>query len=329
MTIANETAFVVQPVPLLDREGHDVLVAIVKGTFTVDGSGRVTLADEPSPVRLNDETFDPDNPHSSLRYASDLGLPKVGTDVVITGDAVPRAPVTALDVAVKVKQRVVPLRVHGLRLFHAGAFGVVIGRAQPFERMPIVYERAYGGVSEDLSVVEPRNPAGVGVARSASDLVDRLAPQIEHPDRPHTTASDRHPPVGFGPIMTHWSPRREHAGTFDARWRALRMPLLPEDHDARFGNVAHPSLQFAEPLVPGDLLAVHGMSPETLVFALPAFPLVAAARYDAGEREILRPQIDTVLVEPERRRVEIVARAVFRIGRARRALREVVVRHDD
>lgn len=329
MSIANETAFVVQPVPLLDRDGHDVLVAIVKGTFTIDAAGKLALADEPSPVRVADEPFDPESPRSSLRYASDLGLPKVGTDVLLRGDAISRAPVTALDVAVKVKQRVVPLRVHGPRLFHAGAFGVVIGKAQPFERMPIVYERAYGGMSEDLSVVEARNPSGVGVARSASDLVDKLAPQIEHPERPHTTAADRHPPVGFGPIMTHWSPRRELAGTFDARWRALRMPLLPEDHDPRFGNVAHPSLQFPESLVEGDVIAVHGMSLETLVFALPAFPLAVAARYDTGERELVRPQVDTVLVEPERRRVEIVARAVFRIGRARRVLREVVVRHDD
>ncbi|MEO7332084.1 MAG: DUF2169 domain-containing protein [Minicystis sp.] len=329
MTIANETPFVVQPVPLLDREGHDVIVVIVKGSFTIDPTGKVALADEPSPVRLNDETFDPESPHSSLRYASDLGLPKVGTDVVVLGDAVSRAPVTMLDVAVKVKQRVVPLRVHGPRLFHAGAFGVVIGRAQPFERIPIVYERAYGGMSEDLSLVEARNPSGVGLARSASDLVDRLAPQIEHPDRPHSSASDRHPPVGFGPIMTHWSPRREYAGTFDARWRALRMPLLPDDHDARYGNVAHPSLQFAENLVAGDVIGVHGMSLDTLVFALPAFPLLAVARYDSGERELSRPQIDTVWIAPELRRVELTARAVFRIGRAKRALRELVVRHDD
>jgi hypothetical protein len=329
MSIANETAFVVQPVPLVDREGNDVLVAIVKGTFTIEASGRVVLAEEQSPVRIADETFDPERPHSSLRYASDLGHPKVGTDVVLSGDAVARAPVTAVDVAVKVKERVVPLRVHGQRLFHAGAFGVVIGKAQPFERMPIVYERAYGGMSDDLSVVEAQNPSGVGVAKSPSELVDRPAPQIEHPARPHRSASDRFAPVGVGPIMTHWSPRREHAGTFDARWRAQRMPLLPEDYDARFGNVAHPSLQFAEHLVAGDAIGVHGMSLDTLVFALPSFPVLAVGRYDSGEREVQRLPIDTVRIEPERRRVEIVARGVLRIGRARRVLRDVVVRHDD
>jgi hypothetical protein len=253
----------------------------------------------------------------------------VGTDVVLSGDAISQAPVTALDVVVKIKTRVVPLRVHGQRLFFAGAFGVSIGKAQPFTRMPIVYERAYGGMSDDLAFNEPRNPSGVGVARSASELVDRLAPQIEHPERPHTSASDRHPPVGFGPIMTHWSPRREHAGTFDARWQALRMPLLPEDHDPRYGNVAHPSLQFPEGLVAGDVIGVQGMSLEALVFALPALPVVVAGRYQTGEREQRRPLIDTVLIHPELRRVEIVARATHRLGRGVRSLRGVVVRNDD
>lgn len=264
-----------------------------------------------------------------MRYSSDIGLAKVGTDVLLSGDAISRVPVAAMDVAVKVKSRVVPLRVHGQRLFYSGAFGVAIGKAQPFERMAIVYERAYGGMSADLSLVDYRNPSGVGVARNGAELADKLAPQIEHPERPHTSASDRHPPVGFGPIMTHWSPRREHAGTYDARWRAQRMPLLPEDHDPRHGNVAHPSLQFQEHLSPGDTIGIQGMSLEALVFALPAMRVVVAGSYQSGEREMQRPLIDTVWIQPELRRVEIVARAVFRIGRGVRTLREVVVRNDD
>jgi hypothetical protein len=134
--------------------------------------------------------------------------------------------------------------------------------------------------------------------------------------------------VGFGAIMMHWSPRLEHAGTFDERWKAARMPLPPEDQDIRFGNVAHPSLQFEEHLAPGDPVGIVGMSLEPVVFALPAFPVVASARYDTGERVVVRPPIDTVLIQPEARRVELVARAVFPIGRGRRVLREVVVRGD-
>jgi len=227
-----------------------------------------------------------------------------------------------------VKRRIVPLRVHGPRVFFAGVFGVGIGPAAPFERVPLVYERAYGGQSDDLSIVELRNPSGVGVAARAADLVGKRAPQIEHPERPHTSAGDRHAPVGFGAIMSHWSPRREHAGTFDARWRATRMPLLPEDYDPRYANVAHPSLQLEEHLAPGDPLRVLGMSLEQLALELPPFPIVAAARYDTGERVEARPPIDTVIVLPEEQRIEIVARAAFPTGRGRRVLREVIVRTD-
>jgi hypothetical protein len=329
MSFANQTSFAAQPVPLVDREGRDVLAVVVKATFVVDRSGRAGLAEAPSPVRLADELLDPENPRSSLRFASDIALEKVGTDVVIVGDAVAPAKVKALDVVVKVKQRLVPLRVHGPRLFFAGAFGVGIGPAAPFERVPVIYERAYGGMASDLSVVELRNPSGVGVAANAAALVGTPAPQIEHPERPHAWAGDRHAPVGFGALMTHWSPRRERAGTFDDRWRATRMPLVPEDHDARYGNVAHPSLQFEEHLTAGVLVGIQGMSPEPLIFALPALPVAVCARFATGEREVQRLPIDTVVIEPEARRIELCARGVVRIGRGKRALREVVVRGDD
>jgi hypothetical protein len=329
MSLANETLFAVQAVPLLDRDGNDILVAIIKGTFLLDRAGAARSADDPSPVRINDELVDPENPRSSLRFPSDLGFAKLGTDVVVVGDAISASPVKVLDVAIKVKQRIAPLRIHGTRVFFQGAFGASISPAQPFQRMPIVYEHAYGGMSPDLTVVEARNPSGVGVARRPADLVDQPAPQIEHPARPHTSSSDRHPPMGYGAIMTHWSPRREYVGTVDERWRATRMPLLPQDYDERFGNVAHPSLQFEEHLVPGDVVGVHGMSLDALVFALPALPVVAVARYDTGERVANRPSIDTLLIQPEARRIEIVARAVFPLGRGRRTLRDVVVRRDD
>lgn len=328
MSIANETPYVVLPVPLLDAAGRDVLAVIVKATFTVDRAGALRLAEHPSPVRINDEPHDPDDPASSLRFPSDVCVWKRGADVVVVGDAVSREPVKAMDVAVMVKKRVVPLRVHGPRVFFSGLLGVSIGPAAPAARVPLTYEHAYGGMSEDFSVVELRNPSGVGVARSASDLVGRRAPQIEHPERPHTSASDRHPPVGFGAIMSHWSPRRERAGTFDERWQAARMPMLPEDHDPRFASVAHPSLQFEEPLAPGDPIRVLGMSLEPLAFQIPSLPIAVRARYDTGEREVARPSIDTALIQPEPGRVELTARASFPIGRGRRVLREVLVQSD-
>ncbi|MFO0761622.1 MAG: DUF2169 domain-containing protein [Byssovorax sp.] len=328
MSFANQTAFAALPVPTIDAQGHDVLAVLVKGTYLVDRAGSVRPAPDPSPVRVSDEVYEPDSPRTSARFPSDLGFQKRGADVVLQGDAIAPAKVTSLDVAVKVQDRIAPLRVHGPRVYFSGAFGMSISAAQPFERVPIVYERAYGGMTDDASMVELANPAGVGVARRPSDLEHRPAPQIEHPARPHTSASDRHPPMGYGALMSHWAPRMKYAGTFDDRWRATRLPILPEDYDIRFGNVAHPSLQLDDPLAPGDPVAVTGMSLAPLAFALPDFRFAARARFDDGSRAVLTPPIDLLLLQPELGRFELLGRAVFPIGRGRRVLREVVVTRD-
>jgi hypothetical protein len=215
-----------------------------------------------------------------------------------------------------------------VRVFFQGALGVVsIGRAQPFSRMPIAYELAFGGMSADLSAVELANPSGVGVAVRTEDLVGQRAPQIEHPGKPHELASDRHPPVGFGAIQTHWSPRRDHVGTMDDRWQKERMPLLPEDFDIAYGNVAHPSLRFDPHLVAGDALGVAGMSPRPISTKVPPLPIEVRARFDGDERAVLRPPIDTVVILPEPRLIEVVARVSVPLGRGDRVLREVVVRN--
>src|SRR5262249_30500138 len=154
----------------------------------------------------------------------------------------------AMDVAVQIKHRRLLLRVHGERFYYRAASGIALGPAAPFERKPIVYERAYGGTSVDFSLVERRNPAGRGVAKNPSELIDTPAPQIEAPPHPITPTDDRPAPVGLGATASHCRPRCGSAGTFAAAWMQPRMPLLPVDFDIRHNNVAHPLLEFEEPL---------------------------------------------------------------------------------
>jgi hypothetical protein len=328
VSFANLTGWSALPLPLVDRAGRDVVVVVVKATFALE-QGRVRLADEQRPVRTNDELHRPDEPLSSVRFPADGCVEKLGTDVVVVGDAVAPRPVETMDVVVRVRDLDAPLRVHGPRRFVRGAFGVVIGPASKVDRVPIVYENAYGGMSADQSVVELRNPSGVGVAVQSADLVDQRAPQIEHPARPHTNPSDRHAPMGYGALMSHWSPRRELCGTFDSAWQRTRMPLLPTDYDVRHGNVAHPTLQLAEPLAAGDPVHVLGMSPEPMSFAVPPWSITLQAIFETGDREVVRPPVDTLLLLPEEGLFEMTARAPFAIGRGQRILREVVVSADD
>jgi hypothetical protein len=329
MTLANATPFAALAAPLAAPDGRDVVLAVVKATFRRDRRSRLVLADEQAPVRAADVAHFPDAEDSSIRYPGDLCTEKRGTDVVIVGEAVSPRPVEVLNVAAQVKDRKLCLRVHGERVYYRGALGVTIGPAAPFERKPIVWERAYGGTSPDKSAVERKNPVGRGFGRSASELVGTPAPQIEDPAHPITSAADRPEPAGFGALGPHWSPRAEHAGTFDEAWRRTRMPRMPADFDVRHNNVAPAVLQFDPPLEPGAPLALLGMTPDGLwKVELPAMAVSLHGRYHDGRVVTVRPAIDTVLVEPLDERVELTLRHAFPMGRGKVALREIRVDHD-
>jgi hypothetical protein len=326
MTFANASHSAALAVLYTEPDGRDVVIVTVKATFTRRSLGRLVLADRQVPIRPSDVPHVPDARDSSVRYPSDICTAKRGTDVVIVGDAISRSPVPVIDIAARIRDRGVHLRVHGERLYYRRAGRVAVGPAAPFTRKPVVYECAYGGTSPDFAVVERRNPVGRGVAHDPSDLVDTPAPQIEHPAAPITSAADRPEPVGFGAIGAHWLPRCGYAGTFDDAWRSARMPLLPVDFDIRFNNVAPPSLQFDEPLVAGERIAVLGMHVDGLwEVELPVLSGRISARLHDGQRLVVRPPIDTVLLEPGKDEVELTVRHAFAVGRGSSLLREVRV----
>jgi hypothetical protein len=330
VSFANVSPFSAVAVPYIAPDGREVVIAIAKATFRRGNGATMRLDEEQSPVRLGDVTISPDADESSVRYPSDVATEKRGADVVIVGDAVSKRPVTAIDVAVRVRDRTVPLRVHGERVYYRSIGGIVVGPAAPFERKPIVYENAYGGTADDHGIMERRNPVGRGVAKRPADLVDRPAPTIEHPEHPIASASDCPDPAGFGAVPGHWLPRSDFAGTFDELWRATRMPLLPLDFDVRYFNVAHPLLQFAERLQHGDVIAILGMTLDGPFTAeLPSLPVVMHGRTDDGRTITMRPPVDTILVEPGKGRVELTTRATFPRGRGRTMLREIRVDIDD
>lgn len=328
MSFFNATPFAAIDAPLPAPTGRDMVVAIAKATFDVATDGTVALAAKGSEVRLNDEPHAPDAEHSSIRYPCDLCLDKRGSDVIVVGNAMALKPTKVIDVAVTVGQLQVPLRVHGPRVFYNGPSGVEVGPARAFTEAPVVYELAYGGfyLDGEWHITEERNPVGVGFAKNDSDLVDKPAPRIEAPHQPHAGAGDRHQPAGFGAIATHWLPRRGYAGTFDATWEQQRMPLMPDDFDLRFNNVAHPSLQLDKPVTTGHPVGVAGMSLEgPLNFHVPALPIEIRATFDDAGTTSIRPSIDTLIVEPAKRKFELVVRAAFPTGRGKHVLRELVV----
>jgi hypothetical protein len=311
---------------MYDQRGVHCLLVVVKASFEVV-RGRVVPTSEPAEIRAADEYSDPGNGSTGLVAHGDLSEPKPLLDVIVRGFALPPKPAIFHDVAVRFRQRTVPLRVHGQRFFEPDVVGLKIGRAVAFEEQAITYDIAYGGVSADLSEVEFRNPAGRGVATTGKELDGASAPQIEHPDRPHRRPSDKHEPVGYGPIPPHWAPRKDYYGAMaDARYLEMIGPLVPENFDPRFHQQAHPTLQFVGHLQTGEELVTLGMTRgELFRFQVPAMQVRVRSIYDQRSVAIDCP-VDTLFVEPHRGRLELTTRAMLPLGRsAGNLLREVHV----
>jgi hypothetical protein len=323
------TTAAVKLAPYFEASGAPVVIVMIKELFIVDVRQRVERAGD-AEVRLVDEPWEPDKPESSsTRLPSDLCLRKPSTDVLVVGAAVPPsgARTRSLDVYVRVGPLEKALRVHGTRVWYQGARGLALSKPEPFESVPLRWELAFGGA--DLSdpkqpLEEPRNPVGRGIARQIRDLIDQPGPQIEDPRQP--IEDIRRPvPVGTAPLGRHWEPRRQYAGTYDDRWMRSRMPLPPLDFDDRFNQVAPADLITPAPLRGGELVQLHNLSAAgSLQFDLPRLQFFVGARIDEAFSEH-RPVLDTVVLLPNERKVELTWRATVPLPKRRSRVRFIQV----
>ena len=312
-TLHNRTPYAAGRTWVQDPDGTKRWVVVVKATFTIHEGGRLTLADQQLPPLLAPEYHGVDGT-SSLRYEADLVPPKPGTDVVLNGHAhAPRGrAVTSVPVALGVGLHRKILQVTGDRVYRRTLVGTVVPSApEPFVRMPIVYERAYGG--HDTAPANPAehslftpNPVGTGLVARRAALVGRPVANVEHPG----TALGHHGAVGFGAICSHWSPRRELAGTYDTRWIATRKPLLPEDFDPRFHMHAPLDQQHVPHLRGGVPIELVNLTPGgVLRFSLPKIWLAFRTRIALPRGEHVREhraKLHTLVLEPDHPRVLMV-----------------------
>ena len=171
-------------------------MAIVSATFAAGAEGSLELAAEQVPVCFADEPLGEPG-RSSIKNEADVALSKPKVDVVVTGAAyAPRGTATS---EVMVRLRVAnidkTLRISGDR----GALG--LGRPKPFGRMPVVYERAFGGTT-DAGDVYLENPVGLGYkgAKPLDPAIDTEAPNIDSPNNSPSGSGDHSTPAGFGVI---------------------------------------------------------------------------------------------------------------------------------
>ncbi len=334
LQINNKTPYQAERAILLDLDGSEIWVVAVKATFEIIG-GKTVLADEQEPVCLADEYYGEPG-KSSMKYENELVFKKPGTDIVINGHAyAPKEKaVTKLDVTAQVGRNQKTIRVFGDRVWNNSLVGISISSPQPFLKMPLLYERAFGGI--DLSADNPkkhgaeqRNPIGVGFGMSKSFLKGKPLPNLEDPKDKITGWKSRPKPVGFGFTCKHWEPRRQYAGTYDQKWVEERLPLYPVDFDFRF-FLAAPADMIATPHLRGnEPVQLHNLtSDEYLAFNLPRIALAFRTRLSDKWVEH-RAKLGTVIIEPDVPRVMMIWQTMLPCHRKKFELEKTEIREKE
>jgi hypothetical protein len=331
----NATPFAFEPLYLLDEDARPVLVVVVKGTFEVGREGRCAAAEKQIPVNLGGEYWGEDGEKASIKYEPEVAFMKPATDVVMLGHAYAPTPRTTEMV---VSLQVGPVRKHvqifGERLFYRAAGKIGMTSPLAFEKMPLIYERAFGGwdrshPDKTLHTCELRNPLGVGFRGKSKAFEEGLRlPNLEDPRVPLRNFGEAPPPAGFGFVAPHWQPRAALTGTYDEAWTKSRAPLLPKDFDRRHLNAASPGLIAPGYLRGDESVAAVGVKPDgqPFMFALPAVaPPVARVALTYGDARVVRTVLDTVIVEPDDDRVLLLWRACVTLKSGPHDVREIAL----
>lgn len=256
MRITKDTPFELSLMPWELEPPRTVAVMVVKGTFSLVDAGPARVADEQVPV-LGEVPWDDGEP-PSLRTETDYAVLKPRGEWYLTGHAYAAgSPVTVLPVRARVGPLEKQLAVWGDRVWRRGILGSAPSEPTPFERMPLRWERSFGGAGL------PANPAGRGLAPVAGPEgpVDAL-PNLEEPSSPITSRDDRPRPAGMFAIPSIWRTRIEKTGTYDEAWRASRWPYFPRDFDFEFFCCAPPDQRLREGFFRGDeVIELAGLHP--------------------------------------------------------------------
>ena len=315
--VVNRTPFAFEPLFLSDVEGQPVMVALVKATLAIGDQGRLTVAEKQVPVNLAGELWGKPG-RSSYKYEPETAPVKLSTDVVFIADAYPQHyRDTDVDVELRVGALRKYARVFGSRHWIKSFGSLTQSPPQPLDVTPLTYEHAYGGhdptSAEDQPLFDRRNPVGIGY--HANSLLHDLLPlpHIEDPANLIQRYEDRPEPTGFGFLSPDWLPRAALAGTYDSRWLANRMPLLPKDFDPRFFNAASPGLVSQAFLDGHELVSVKNATPDGLLsLTLPGIAAPSCLiEVENSRRHELRLQFDTLIVNVRERLIFLLWRSAL------------------
>lgn len=270
------------------RGGQLWATVVAKMTFPWSPGGVLTPG-APDPI-LRGERHHGDSPGRSIRAASDLCPFLELADVVFVGSA--HAPRGQDALMVKVRLAIVRgswfVLDKGILVYgDQGAQG-----PKPFKKMPIVFERSFGGAG-NLD-----NPLGVAT------------PNILYEDPGHERAA-----AALAPLSWYWPARKRGLKAFSRAILDSTIPELPEDVDIECFQAA-PEDQRIPFLRGEELIMLNGVHPDhtEIMMRLPALRGLARAYTGEGVGATVALHADTLLIDGDAERCSITCRGNFSVA---------------
>lgn len=276
------------------RSGQLWVTVIVKSTFALIPNGTMTLVD-PAEVRRVEAHYG-DNPARSVRASSDIAPYLEAVDILFVGHAYPPGGVPAPGVTARLGvvrgswsllDKII--EVHGDR---ASSPGQPPSDPRPFQKMQIVYERAYGGIGSS------ENPLGVAL-----------------PNLLYADPARRSEPAGFGPISCYWPVRKRLLRGYSRQLLDQRIAEIPDEFDAGYFQAA-PTDQRIPSLQGDELIILQGLHPvhPSLTTRLPGARAMARVYTGGGMGRPFALNAGTLFIDGDAERCSITWRGGFPVS---------------
>ena len=332
--LQNLTRFSATSFLSLDKEGVEHLVVVASGDFDLPSPGYLaadlSARNKQTPVSVEDSYYG-EPAQSSLLCEGQVAYVKTGTDVLVHGTI--HSPsshsVTMMTASISVGEVEKEIVVFGDRVWKAGVIKLAPSAPKPFTKMPLSYERAFGGqvfANEALVLEHASNPIGIGIYENESNAINKPLPNFEYPSRLIKRFSQTPNPAGFGPICRSWEPRRSLGGTYDDHWVKNRAPLWPTDFDELYFSSAPSDQRTSSHLRGGEEVRLSGFSAEgDFQFKIPSHRMLAKAQcVSETHRQLLL--LDEVHFFTDEKVARLIWRGSFALGRELKNHQYTVIR---
>lgn len=315
MDFVNETRVAAAWTMGFERDGRELMVVVIKATFGFPKDGaEPQLAEEQTELTEADE-FTGEPGLSAPLFETDYAHRKPCCDVLVNGSAyVPagKRPARQIGVGISVGTLVKSFLVKGNRKWKNGLVATSATTPEPFEKIPISYDNAFGGVDDSRGSTKIKsflpNPIGRGYSHFKDRLDGKPLPNTEEFGKPVEDPSGPYRPMALGPVGRNWQPRASLAGTYDGKWLDSRAPFWPDDFDYRYFQSAPADQQIPYP-AGGETVVLKNLTPDGDVrFTLPRLSMPVLVIPHQGADHQVDAVIDTILIEPDLARFSLTWR---------------------